>query len=96
MKWYERHYGIKGEPYPLFLNDLIWSAVGLLVMGTVMFAAGVAVPWIAASCSITTLLLARMMVRRGAQYRARTGLAPRRRAAVTPLTRSRPRSLVGN
>ncbi len=96
MRWYEREYGVRGEPYPRFLNDVIWSAVGVLLMAAAMFLAGVGVPWIAVSCGTTTLLLARMIVRRRTQYRARMGLVPQRRAGVNPLTGSRPRRLAGN
>ncbi len=96
MKGYEREYGFRRDPYPRFLNDVAWSAAGVLIMAAAMFLAGVDVPWIAASCSTTTLLLARMIVRRRAAYRARPGLVLRRRVGVNPLTGSRPRRLAGS
>lgn len=96
MKWYARRAGLKNEPYPNFLGDVTWSTVCVLSMGAVMFIVGVGVPWIAAACSAATLGLAGMIVRRRAEYRARMGLVPRRGIGVTPLTRSRPRQVLGN
>ncbi len=95
MKGYERVQGFRAEPYPRFMKDVTWSAVGVLMMAAAMFLAGVGLPWIAASCGTTTLLLARMMVRRRAAYRARMGLRPLPRAGVNPLSGARPRRLAG-
>ena len=90
MKWYDREYGIKGQPYRFFLADVVWSAVSVSIVAFVMILLGAGIPAIAAACAVTSLLLARMIVRRIAEERAARGLAPARRRGVTPLSTSRP------
>jgi hypothetical protein len=91
MKWYEREYTFKGQPYPLFLTDVVWSAVTVtvatVVVGLFLFEASVAT--LAVVGTATTLLLARMIVRRTAQHRAERGLVPARNRGFTPLAGSR-------
>ncbi len=94
MKWYEREYTFKNQPYPTFLADVMWSVVVVMLTAVFLFVMEVGVPGIAVAASAVTLLLARMMVRRRAEYRAKMGLVPRRGLGITPLTRGRP--VVGN
>ena len=89
MKWYEREYGFKGQPYPLFLTDVVWSAVVVAVAAVGLFDFGAAVPVIAGAVTVLTFLLGRMVVRRAAEHRARMGLAPAPARGFTPLGRSR-------
>ena len=76
MKWYEREYGFKGQPYRYFLADVIWSAVAVMIVAFVMILMGAALPTIAVACVIPTLLLARMIVRRAAAQRVASGRLP--------------------
>ncbi len=89
MKWYEREYTFKGQPYPLFLTDVAWSAVTVMTVTVGLFLFGSNVAAIAVAGTATTLLLGRMIVRRAAQHRAETGLAPAGSRGLTPLTGSR-------
>ncbi|HYW11173.1 MAG TPA: hypothetical protein VE871_04425 [Longimicrobium sp.] len=90
MKWYEREYGFERQPYPLFLTDVAWSAVTVMTVAVGLFLFGAGVAPIAVAGTATTLLLARMVVRRAAQHRAETGLALAGSRGFTPLTGSRP------
>ncbi|HST62455.1 MAG TPA: hypothetical protein VLK84_27370 [Longimicrobium sp.] len=89
MKWYEREFTFKSQPYPLFLTDVAWSAVTVMTVAVGLFLFDANVAAIAVAGTATTLLLGRMIVRRAAHHRAETGLVPARSLGVTPLTGSR-------
>lgn len=89
MKWYEREYGIEGQPYRYFLADVVWSAVAVALMAFVMILMQASLPALAGACTVVALLLARTIVRRIAQERAMWARAPGRRPGFPPLTTSR-------
>jgi hypothetical protein len=89
MKWYEREFGFEGQPYRLFLADVVWSGVAVILLSFILFLMSAGLPVIAVGSVATSLLLGPMIVRRTAEHRASLGLVRRRPRGVTPVTRSR-------
>lgn len=89
MKWYEREYGFKGQPYRYFMADIVWSAVAVSILAFVMILMGAGLPAIAGACAVATLLFARMVVRRVTEERAVWGRVPAQRGSFAPLATSR-------